>query len=121
MYRAQVKTHFDVAHFLRGYQGKCEKLHGHRFNVAILVETATLDDVGMSVDFTLLKKHFKEVVGRFDHVNLNETAPFDVVNPTSENLAAYFFQSMKPLISPVKIKRVKVWESPDAWASYSED
>ena len=33
MYQVMVETHFDAAHFLRGYQGKCEALHGHRFRV----------------------------------------------------------------------------------------
>ena len=120
MYRAQVKMHFDAAHFLRGYRGKCENLHGHRFLVAVAVETETLDEIGMSIDFCVLKRHFKEIVDTFDHRNLNETAPFDVINPTSENLAAHFFKEMKSRLSPVTIRRVKVWESPDAWASYSE-
>ncbi len=120
MFRAQVKVHFDAAHYLRGYKGKCEKLHGHRFVAAITVETAVLDDIGMSIDFTILKKTFKEVVDRYDHVNLNETAPFDVVNPTSENLAAHFFREIKPRLPQVKVRRVKVWESPECWTSFSE-
>lgn len=120
MYQAQVKIHFDAAHFLRGYQGKCENLHGHRFMVAVTVETEMLDEVGMSVDFCVIKRHFKELVDQFDHKSLNETAPFDTINPTSENLAAYFFREMKSRLSGVTIRRVKVWESPDSWASYFE-
>jgi len=120
MYQAQVKIHFDAAHFLRGYQGKCENLHGHRFLAAVTVETEKLDEVGMSVDFCVIKKQFREIVDRFDHCNLNETSPFDTVNPTSEHLAAYFFREMKARLPQVTIRRVKVWESPDSWASYFE-
>jgi len=38
MYQVSVKQHFDAAHFLRGYQGKCERVHGHRFEVAVAVD-----------------------------------------------------------------------------------
>jgi 6-pyruvoyltetrahydropterin/6-carboxytetrahydropterin synthase len=41
MYQISVEQHFDAAHFLRGYQGKCEALHGHRFRVVIKINPSS--------------------------------------------------------------------------------
>ena len=60
MYQISVEKHFDAAHFLRGYQGKCEALHGHRFRVVVRVESSLLDDIGMAYDFAELKRHLGE-------------------------------------------------------------
>ena len=55
MYRVSVQQHFDAAHYLRGYQGKCEELHGHRFQAVVTVESSQLNDVVMAFDFSELK------------------------------------------------------------------
>ncbi|MBF0546329.1 MAG: 6-carboxytetrahydropterin synthase QueD [Candidatus Riflebacteria bacterium] len=128
MYQAQVKAHFDSAHFLKGYKGKCEELHGHRFLVAVTIETSELDEVGMSVDFGIMKKHLKEIVERLDHTNLNDVTPFDRINPSSENIARHIFEEMKQKFvqyidsgaGKFSVKKVKIWESPDTWACYFE-
>ena len=49
MYQISVESHFDAAHFLRGYQGKCEALHGHRFRVVVSVKSSVLNDPAGSV------------------------------------------------------------------------
>ena len=120
MYRVSVRHHFDAAHYLRGYQGKCEQMHGHRFEVRVTLEAPQLDEVGMAFDFSELKRHLREVLGRFDHVCLNEVAPFDKVNPSSENIAATIYQEMLLRLKgeSVSIFSVEVWESPDSCATY---
>ena len=87
MYRVSVERDFDAAHYLRGYQGKCESLHGHRFRVVLKVAASGLDELGMAYDFTELKKHFDAILARFDHICLNDISPFDTINPSSENIA----------------------------------
>ncbi len=121
MYRVHVKRHFDAAHGLRGYQGKCENLHGHRWEVVACVEQRELDDVGMACDFTLLKRELDAILARFDHRYLNETPPFDRVNPSSENIARTIYEELKARLPNVGLKYVEAWESPDAWATFSED
>jgi 6-pyruvoyltetrahydropterin/6-carboxytetrahydropterin synthase len=120
MYKLTVESHFDAAHALRGYKGRCENTHGHRFRVVAHFTARHLDDVGLGCDFTELKKHLNEVLSRFDHTNLSETPPFDTLNPSSENLAATIFKLLKESAAalPVKIYSVEVWESPDAGAEY---
>jgi 6-pyruvoyltetrahydropterin/6-carboxytetrahydropterin synthase len=123
MYKLSVEQHFDAAHALRGYKGKCENLHGHRFQVKVKVISSQLDDIGLAFDFSELKKMLKAVLSRFDHTNLNEIPPFDKINPSSENIARTVYEAMKVELkdAPVELAAVKVWESPESAAEYSED
>ena len=123
MYRISVEQHFDAAHALRGYKGKCEALHGHRFRVVAKIEAKALDDIGLAYDFTELKRHLTESISRFDHTNLNDIPPFDKLNPSSENIAANIFEDLTSRLSGDKITltAVEVWESPQTGVSYSPD
>ncbi len=123
MYVISVEQHFDAAHFLRGYEGKCEQLHGHRFRAAVRVSAPALDDTGMAYDFALLKKHLGEVLSRYDHTCLNEVRPFDEINPSSENIARTIYAELaeKLAAAPVKLAGVDVWESPESRATYTPD
>lgn len=119
MYLISVEDHFESAHFLRGYRGKCEKLHGHRYKVVVRIEAQRLDKAGMAYDFTILKKQLHEIVGRYDHQCLNDIAPFDQRNPTAENIAFSFYDELLPFISKkVKLESIEIWESPGSCASY---
>ncbi|MFA4835394.1 MAG: 6-carboxytetrahydropterin synthase QueD [Dehalococcoidia bacterium] len=120
MYRVSVRKHFDAAHYLRGYRGKCEQLHGHRFESVVTIEARELDEIGMALDFSALKKHLGEILERFDHVCLNDISPFDKINPSSENIAALIYRELSPLLEgkEISIYSVEVWESPDCCASY---
>jgi 6-pyruvoyltetrahydropterin/6-carboxytetrahydropterin synthase len=119
MYYVSVRRHFDAAHGLRGYNGKCEKFHGHRFEVVARVAASQLDRLGMAYDFRALKKDLEPIIDRLDHTNLNETPPFDEINPSSENIARFIYDELKKSLK-VRLESVEVWESPDAWATYEE-
>jgi 6-pyruvoyltetrahydropterin/6-carboxytetrahydropterin synthase len=123
MYYISVEQHFDAAHFLRGYRGKCEALHGHRFQVVVQVKSSQVDDIGMAYDFTELKKHLGDILSRFDHTCLNDVPPFDEVNPSSENIASTIYSELEPKLAgaPVSISAVEVWESPQSRVVYSPD
>ncbi len=120
MYQIFVEQHFDAAHFLRGYRGKCEALHGHRFKVVVKVESSVLNDIGLAYDFTELKQHLGDVLARFDHTCLNDAAPFDKINPSSENLAATIYDELRLKLAgaPVSLSSAEVWESPESGVSY---
>ena len=72
--------------------------------------------------FREIKKQTKLVVKRLDHQYLNEIKPFDVLNPTAENIAKYFFDEIALLITnkDVKVKEVMIWETPRSAVTYSE-
>jgi 6-pyruvoyltetrahydropterin/6-carboxytetrahydropterin synthase len=120
MYRVNVRRHFDAAHALRGYQGKCENLHGHRWEVVVGAERRELNEIGIALDFTALKRELDAILEGLDHHNLNETPPFDCLNPSSENIARTVFEALKARLPDAGITYVEAWESPDAWATYSE-
>ena len=81
MYEISVEKHFDAAHYLRGYQGKCEEMHGHRYRVVVKVKAEKLNDIGLSYDFTDLKRYLKEVIDRFDHTTPAKTQTLRNWNP----------------------------------------
>jgi len=109
----KVKDRFQAAHFLKGYGGKCEKMHGHTFHVEVNVVVTELDKTGIGIDFTEIKQKLSESLP--DHTLLNEIYDF---NPSAENLARHFFFELK---KHFPVKEVTVWESEDASATYSEN
>ena len=119
MYELSVTEHFDAAHSLRGYQGKCERLHGHRFEVTVKVRAAELDSRGLAYDFVDLRGHLRQVLERFDHSCLNDAPPFDKINPSSENIAATIYNEMSERLSGISLSSAQVCESPGACATYS--
>jgi 6-pyruvoyltetrahydropterin/6-carboxytetrahydropterin synthase len=121
VYRTFVETTFSAAHQLRGYEGLCGELHGHTWTVRVEVETARLNNIGMTIDFKDLKKKVDSVVGSFDHRCLNQIKPFEKKNATAENIARYIYREVgKSLPDGVKIFQVIVWESANYGVKYSE-
>jgi len=120
MYEVSVQQHFDAAHYLRGYQGKCESLHGHRFQVVAKVRAEQIDEVGLAYDFVQLRQQLGEIVGRFDHTCLNEVPPFDKINPSSENIASTIYSELQALLqgTGASISSIQVWESPHSCVTY---
>jgi 6-pyruvoyltetrahydropterin/6-carboxytetrahydropterin synthase len=117
-----IKT-FSAAHNLRQYKGKCEKLHGHNWKVEVEVQGKKLGKSGMLIDFHDLKKKVEDILAKLDHGYLNEIPPFDKINPTSENLAKYFYATLAYELRAMsyELYKVTVWESDAACASYTED
>lgn len=101
MFQVRVKADFAAAHFLRDYHGKCENLHGHNYKVYAHVQGKNLDEGGMLLDFTELKKALKAVCEKLDHTNLNDIAFFDQ-NPSAERIAMYIYNGIIELIPGLK-------------------
>ena len=116
MFEIKVIRDFSSAHNLRGYQGKCEKLHGHNWKVEVIVAGNKLNKIGMLIDFRRVKQLLDKVLDTLDHKYLNDVNNFKKNNPTSENIAKYIFQSLKKKVRALKV--VTVWESQDSCASY---
>ena len=120
MYELMVESKFSAAHQLRGYQGKCEKLHGHNWRVTVAVTAERLDDIGLAIDFHDLKKFLRDVLDQLEHSFLNDIFPFTQINPSSENLAKWIYDTMTKKINSanLEVASVTVWESDTASASY---
>ena len=140
MYYLETEQSFDSAHFLKGYDGKCKNIHGHRWRVVIEIESPTLQKEGqtqgMIVDFSKLKQDLKEETEHFDHSMIIETGSLKPntltalkeegfllaeVNfrPTAEEFSRYFYERMRQ--RGYEVKSAKVYETPANCASYGED
>jgi len=119
MFELTVKTDFSAAHSLRGYEGACERLHGHNYKVDAVLCGERLGELGMLVDFKAVKAALAEVVGAFDHQFLNDVEPFDAVNPSAENIAKVVCERLVEKVPEgVAVKSVTVWESDRCGATY---
>ncbi|GAB4545198.1 MAG: 6-carboxytetrahydropterin synthase QueD [Thermodesulfovibrionia bacterium] len=124
MYELTIETSFSSAHQLRGYKGRCERLHGHNWRVQVTVVSERLNEIDLVMDFHELKRLVNEIVSSLDHSFLNEVFPFTEINPSSENIAKWLYDSIKKKIEKnykdVNIASVTVWESDTASATYYE-
>jgi 6-pyruvoyltetrahydropterin/6-carboxytetrahydropterin synthase len=122
MFEVSVEQSFAAGHALRNYKGACENVHGHNFKIQVTIEGQELDQTGMLVDFLDVKQSMREVIARLDHRFLNDVPPFDVKNPSAENIAEYFYEELTSgLVSnpvPVRVREVKVWETDIQSATY---
>ncbi len=122
-YTLKVITDFAAAHALRDYAGECSQLHGHNWKVEVEVIATDLDEVGMGLDFKAIKVQAREALGRLDHRHLNEIKPFDVINPTAENIAAYLYRQLSNSLNGprTRIGAVTLWETERACVRYTEE
>jgi 6-pyruvoyltetrahydropterin/6-carboxytetrahydropterin synthase len=124
MFEISVEETFAAGHALRGYRGKCENVHGHNYKVRVTLEGERLDSIGLLVDFVLIKGLMHATVDRLDHQFLNDLPPFDVQNPSAENMAKYFYDEISTglheasLEVPVRVAQVKIWETDTSIAAY---
>jgi len=122
-YQLRVLTEFASAHTLSGYPGACSRMHGHNWKVEVEVEAGELDEIGMAIDFKAIKRAANEIGDRLDHRYLNELEPFTAINPTAENIAAYFYRELQRKLNDerVRVRSVTLWETDRACVRYSED
>jgi 6-pyruvoyltetrahydropterin/6-carboxytetrahydropterin synthase len=122
-YTMKIVTDFAAAHYLRDYEGVCNRLHGHNWKVEVQVSATDLDRVGMGMDFKEIKDATRNLLGGLDHYNLNDIAPFDRINPTAENIAAFFYTRLSERLNSdrVKVHAVTIWETDRACVTYTED
>lgn len=125
MFQVCVQLHFDAAHFIRNYDGKCANLHGHRWNVVVCIEGEKLDDLGILIDFGDVKQAMQKSLTLLDHSLINDLPFFGAkgLNPTAENLARFLYTELKRdlVLKENHLAWVKINESPDSWAIYREE
>ncbi|MCD4829510.1 MAG: 6-carboxytetrahydropterin synthase QueD [Candidatus Cloacimonetes bacterium] len=120
MYLLNVRSHFSAAHRLDGYNGACRNLHGHNWTVRVCIACETTDDIGLAVDFKVIKASFHALLDELDHTLLNDLPYFADRNPTSENIARYLYDEMTHRFSHegCHITEIEVWESENSSVIY---
>ncbi len=140
MYTLKAIAAFDSAHFLKGYNGKCANLHGHRWTIEAVFGSRTLiqdgEKRGMVIDFGDLKKAVRALADHFDHALIIEKdslkpATFDALTeegfriievdfrPTAECFAKYCFDAL--CAEKLPVSAVTVYETPDNCATYEAE
>jgi 6-pyruvoyltetrahydropterin/6-carboxytetrahydropterin synthase len=122
MYELGITTHFSAAHHLVAYPGACADLHGHNWKVDVYVSGDKLDELGMLIDFTVLKVSVGNLMEELDHTDLNTHSEFANFNPTSERIAQFIYRRLAEDAEGenYRISRVTVHETPGSMASYWE-
>jgi 6-pyruvoyltetrahydropterin/6-carboxytetrahydropterin synthase len=119
MFELVVERTFAAAHFLRNFQGPCERLHGHNYRVQVYLRGSTLNDAGMLVDFTDIKATLGGILERLDHQCLNDLPEFAELSPSAENIAKLIGDEMGGRTwEAARVDRVQVWETPIQSATY---
>ncbi|MHB1645837.1 MAG: 6-carboxytetrahydropterin synthase QueD [Candidatus Acididesulfobacter diazotrophicus] len=128
MYELKILSVFSSAHNLRGYNGKCENIHGHNWQIEVIVCSELLNEIGIAIDFKILKSYLKIIMEKLDHKYINELPYFENINPSAENIAKYIFEEFGILLNNnqesksinIKVKKVNVYETATSMASYFE-
>lgn len=131
MFRVTREIEFCYGHRLLNYNGKCRHLHGHNGKAVITLQGTDLDDRGMLVDFTDIKRHVQSWIDEtLDHTMLlrrddpllpmlreQEERVFVMDhNPTAENIARLIYERAKSAGLPVL--EVVLWETDHCFATY---
>jgi 6-pyruvoyltetrahydropterin/6-carboxytetrahydropterin synthase len=131
VHRVTKEIHFCYGHRLLNYNGKCRNLHGHNGKAVITLETSHLDQLGMVIDFSEVKRVLgKWIDDNLDHRMLlheddpvlpelrrqNEPVVTLNVNPTAENIARLIYQ--EGLAQGLPIVEVTLWETENSFATY---
>lgn len=120
VFEVSIQREFCAAHAIT-IRGVREALHGHNWRVTARVRGSALDEDGLLVDFHQLERLLNDTVGRLDTTNLNETAPFDQLNPTAELVALHIMDELRRGLeagaSKVEVSSVSVTEAPGCVAT----
>ncbi len=122
-YTLKILTDFASAHTLRDYPGACARMHGHNWKVEVEVNASALDAIGMGVDFKVIKQATRDLARQLDHRYLNELEQFAEINPTAENIAAWFYTMLSTELNNdrIAVHAVTLWETERACVRYAEE
>ena len=124
MFIINKRFEFSASHQLEGLpEGHpCSRVQGHNYAVEVVLQSETLDDTGFVVDFKELKPLKIHLDDTMDHRHLNDMPPFDSVNPTSENIAAYIFDLCRRHVrfEGGTLREVELWETSTDMVRYHE-
>jgi len=98
---------FDAAHSLPGLpdKHKCGNLHGHTFVVLVHIEGPVGEDSGWVRDYGEIKSICIPVINMLDHSYLNDIPGLE--NPTSEKIAIWLWEKIKPALFELTMIEVK--------------
>jgi 6-pyruvoyltetrahydropterin/6-carboxytetrahydropterin synthase len=129
MHQLTIQHVFSAAHAIT-IRGEREPIHGHDWHTTVVICAETLDEDGLVCDFHAVEEILRGVCGPFHNRSLNDTPPFDTLNPTAEHVARYVAEELAarldealPVVRAplVRVERVSVTEAPGCAATFIRD
>jgi 6-pyruvoyltetrahydropterin/6-carboxytetrahydropterin synthase len=119
----RIESRFESSHYLYKYyaDGSDEAIHGHSWKVEIyLASKENIKVDGISFDFLTVKKKLSSLIESIDHILINEHIDFKKINPTSENIARWFYFHLKEEVKNSNgiIKKIVIHEGPENLAFF---
>jgi len=115
-FTVRVEARFEAAHFLCEYRGISEPLHGHSYKVEaeLAAKGGGVDGDAIAVDFVSAKRKLELLAKKLDYGCINDIPPFTEVNPSAENIAAWFHQELTAAVADENaiVTAVTIWEGP---------
>jgi 6-pyruvoyltetrahydropterin/6-carboxytetrahydropterin synthase len=112
----RVEARFESAHYLREYRGISEPLHGHSYKVEadLAARGGGVDGDAIAVDFVGAKRKLETLAKRLDYGCINDIPPFTEINPSAENIAAWFHRELSNAVANENavVAAVTIWEGP---------
>lgn len=117
-FTAIVSGEFSAAHKIPNYPGNCCNVHGHNWKVIVAIAKDNLDELGLSVDLRLVKKHLRDTLKLLDHTDLNSNPFLQNIPPTAENIAKFIFEQMADFFPAAKMRYIDIYEGPNSAIRY---
>ncbi len=112
MFHLEITEYFSAAHALRNYPGVCARIHGHNWKVRVGLSCQNTNSDGMTADYGDLKKIIADCLSQFDHSLINDHPYFQKINPTSEEIAQFFYSDLvKKIPDHLRLEFVQVAET----------
>ena len=115
-YTVRVEARFEAAHYLREYRGISEPLHGHSYKVEadLAARGGGVDRDAIAVDFVSAKRKLDSLAKKLDYGCINDVEPFKDINPSAENIAAWFHRELSAAVANenAEVVTVTIWEGP---------
>lgn len=138
------RLEWDMGHRVLNHEGKCARLHGHRYVAEVTCIADQLDGIGRVVDFGVIK----ELIGgwidhNWDHRTmlqsgdpiipaLAETLAHEEhmiivdLNPTAENICGILWSQIIAMLTEsgqrqLRLQRLRIWETPNCYAEITRD
>ncbi len=115
-FTVRVEARFEAAHYLREYRGISEPLHGHSYKVEadVAAKGGVVDQDAIAVDFISAKRKLETLAKKLDYGCINDVPPFTEINPSAENIAAWFYRELSTAVADENaiVRAITIWEGP---------
>jgi len=111
LYTIKLVSFLNARHFV-SFGQKAGPVHAHSWQIQIEIKVPSLNPE--LVAFTSIFNSVKQVLQTYENTVLNQIPPFNKIQPTTENMALYFFNRLEDVLAGggFGLGKLTVWETP---------